>query len=1101
MLDKIGNFVKKHPWLVIFLILLITLGFGSLLPSLEMKTTMEDFLPEDEIVSSQERIEEYFGAGTEILMILAEEENAYGVLAPDSLREIDYVGRELKTEDHVVEVISVSALLENICQIEYAKSLSNCTADEINQALTDLMVEPEYEKIQYLGKDDENQEIDYNPYPRLTKGKSIDSLDLKNYFIETTENNIIFSLETYDLSCFKDEINAPHRNINVFEYFIRFRNQIIPDENLDIEYKIVAHIEPESEKWEIGRGLVNNIKELFSKIRSKELNTYTIEPYLWLKPPSSDISFPIKLNSSEIVIKSDENIIEIIVDKAELGKYGLAPESDGFGLPAKIYNTNAGIRYYQFQNFKSPWKQTTISIDFIKQLIENIQKRPLLSGITEKIISKFSDFSYEDFDELFLQLEESGFEIDKISLKDMESNWVNSDFVQGDYYKPIYLKPSFFSGMKKSVKTFLSGDFDNKNYASSALIMVSIDGSLNSEELSDVSKKIVEKLKTLDSENDFVKFRATGNPVIEYEINEVTMDANQIVIPLIFVVISIILFISFWKSSYVFIPLIGLSIAIIWLFGTMVLLGMSFMIMKVALIPMLMGLGVDYSVHLFHNYRAELGKGIKPSEAIVNSIRDIGLAMFLAIITTFIAFLSFLTATMIPLRDFGVLCGIGIAYIFIITITFQAALRYILDRKKELKKVQTKKDPNGKVMRKLAKIVCIHPKKFIITTFIITIIMVIGAMNIQTGFDMNDFLSEENASVKTMNEIMDSFPYASQEKEYILIEGNVATVKTLEGMKNTYENTKNDQYVLINPDGNPKVISIYSIINKAIENNNTLSTKFNIDNRGIPKTNQDVFDIYNYLYQSSTYNREVKEVLYKKGNSYDAALMTVYTNLGSGDDINKVIGEMYNELKEDASGNFKGKEVIVTGQNSMMFSIMNSMTESQIVSTMICIVIAAIVLIIAYRKITLGLITMIPVLISTVWIIGTMYFIGYNLNIMTIMITTLTIGLGITYAIHAVERFRLVADKTGDVIGAVSETIGHTGGALMISAVTTIAGFSMLILVPMPVEQQFGLITALTILYAFLTSILILPPVLMYWGKWRKKTKGYIISSNKNNRK
>jgi predicted RND superfamily exporter protein len=144
---------------------------------------------------------------------------------------------------------------------------------------------------------------------------------------------------------------------------------------------------------------------------------------------------------------------------------------------------------------------------------------------------------------------------------------------------------------------------------------------------------------------------------------------------------------------------------------------------------------------------------------------------------------------------------------------------------------------------------------------------------------------------------------------------------------------------------------------------------------------------------------------------------------------------------------------------------------------------------------------MIPVLISTVWIIGTMYFIGYNLNIMTIMITTLTIGLGITYAIHAVERFRLVADKTGDVIGAVSETIGHTGGALMISAVTTIAGFSMLILVPMPVEQQFGLITALTILYAFLTSILILPPVLMYWGKWRKKTKGYIISSNKNNRK
>jgi predicted RND superfamily exporter protein len=109
----------------------------------------------------------------------------------------------------------------------------------------------------------------------------------------------------------------------------------------------------------------------------------------------------------------------------------------------------------------------------------------------------------------------------------------------------------------------------------------------------------------------------------------------------------------------------------------------------------------------------------------------------------------------------------------------------------------------------------------------------------------------------------------------------------------------------------------------------------------------------------------------------------------------------------------------------------------------------------------------------------------------------MTIGLGITYAIHAVERFRLTADRTGDVFKAVAETIGHTGGALMIAAVTTIAGFGILVLAPPPVEQQFGVITAITILYAFITSIFILPPFLMYWGKWRKKRKGFIISKNK----
>ena len=144
---------------------------------------------------------------------------------------------------------------------------------------------------------------------------------------------------------------------------------------------------------------------------------------------------------------------------------------------------------------------------------------------------------------------------------------------------------------------------------------------------------------------------------------------------------------------------------------------------------------------------------------------------------------------------------------------------------------------------------------------------------------------------------------------------------------------------------------------------------------------------------------------------------------------------------------------------------------------------------------------MIPVSISTLWIIGAMYFIGYTLNVMTIMITSLTIGLGITYAIHTMERFRLYANNTGDVIGAVSETIGHTGGALLISAVTTMLGFGMLVFTPMQVEQQFGIITALTIAFAFLTSIFILPPILLFWGRWRKNHRGYIISKGNPNKK
>ncbi|MEE8565619.1 MAG: MMPL family transporter, partial [Candidatus Thermoplasmatota archaeon] len=103
-------------------------------------------------------------------------------------------------------------------------------------------------------------------------------------------------------------------------------------------------------------------------------------------------------------------------------------------------------------------------------------------------------------------------------------------------------------------------------------------------------------------------------------------------------------------------------------------------------------------------------------------------------------------------------------------------------------------------------------------------------------------------------------------------------------------------------------------------------------------------------------------------------------------------------------------------------------------------------------------------------------------------------GIGIAFGIHVIQRFRLTADRTGDVRKAVSKTVTHTGGALFIAALTTAAGFGMLILAPLPPEQQFGIITALTIIYSYITSIFVLPPILMIWGIWRKKRKGFIIS-------
>jgi hydrophobe/amphiphile efflux-3 (HAE3) family protein len=1104
MLSRIGRLVEQKPWVVIGIVILITVGFAGLLPSLDMQTSMDQFLPDDTVVNANERISDYFGADSQMMMIYVETEGGQSVVEPKMLREMYGVSQSLLTVEGADGVISFVGFLDPICAMEYGDSLVNCTDDQIRSAYYDLMTEHQISvKQSMMTTPDPNEETDVDPYLRLLKGKSVDSLDIKNYYIEENEGELCFFIEVQDLSQLSSEIMPPVPQMNVMEWYITFRNLIIPDENLDMQYTIAAHVEPVSSFWDIGSGLRANLRHVFNAIRNHELfGAYKTEVYLWITPPGEEMAFPIVLTAANVTFNTQTDQIEIRVPREELGQYGLAPEFEGFGLPARIGHTQAGFRYYQVPYLKLPWLRYTLNVSFLQQCYERLETRQIIRGLSERLLDRFTDFSWEDIGDLFAMLGESGFAMERLSLKDISGWWVVADEAPDAASSDItfFIKPTFMEEMRTSAEIFLSGDYTGETGAKATLMMVEINGSLSLEETSDVSKLLVQQVQKEDQQLSDISMQATGSSIIEYEINDVSMEANNVVVPFIFVAISLILFVSFRKISYVILPLVGLTISIIWLFGTMVLLGMSFMIMEVALIPMLMGLGVDYSVHLFHNYRSELAKGKSPGRAVAASVQDVGLAMFLATITTFIAFLSFLTVSMIPLRDFGVLCAIGIAYTFIVTITLQAAVRYILDRKKHaLGRMKQKKKTDGAMMRSLARHICRHPLIMLGITLLATLIFLTGALQVQTGFRMEDFLPEENPSVKVMNDVMDAFPFSSQEKEYILLEGDIASVQMLEGIDQTMQNSEDDSYVLFTPDGEPKVTSVISLVTKAAEQNASLVEQFNLDSKGIPRTDNDVERLFDYLYDNPSYAYELEGMLHRDGDRYDATVITVYVNTmgAETDDINDVMKVLYEDLKDDSTVDYGQATAVVTGENSMMHVIMQSMTESQVLSTAICIVLAAIVLIVAYRKPLLGLLTMIPVSVSTIWIIGTMYFIGYSLNVMTIMITSLTIGLGITYAIHAVERFRLTADRTGDVVTAVSETIGHTGAALFIAAMTTIVGFGLLLLTPMPVEQQFGLITALTILYAFLTSIFILPPALMFWGKWRKKTKGYIISPGK----
>jgi uncharacterized protein len=456
-------------------------------------------------------------------------------------------------------------------------------------------------------------------------------------------------------------------------------------------------------------------------------------------------------------------------------------------------------------------------------------------------------------------------------------------------------------------------------------------------------------------------------------------------------------------------------------------------------------------------------------------------------------------------------------------------LRYILDRRKTVKiKRKTNKLGVRTFMRLISAQVIQHQKTILAIMIVTTLIFSYGAIRLDTGYDMKQFAPEDTPAFELFDKIAKQFPFASQNQEYVLIEGNVATVDVLSGIKKTHENLENDNFVARNADGSLKITSIYTIIKQAVANNQSLLDEFDINPATfIPNSDKDVEELFDYLFnqfdQSSmsidepmemnemdmntsmfssvsldSFGSEIATVLAKDDDEYKATVIRVYIDSlyvnDEDGDISDDLELLKNELMEDASHDYGNANVVVTGQNIISLTITKSLTESQIVSTIVSIVLAAFVLILVYRSGSLGLIALIPVGFSIVWILGTMYYIGYTLNALTITVTSITIGIGIDYAIHATERFRYIVDKTGNITKAVCETISHTGGALLIAALTTALGFGVLIFAPIPPQQQFGLILSVTIVYSFLTSIFILPLVLFHWANHRKQKYGYVVN-------
>jgi predicted RND superfamily exporter protein len=596
-----------------------------------------------------------------------------------------------------------------------------------------------------------------------------------------------------------------------------------------------------------------------------------------------------------------------------------------------------------------------------------------------------------------------------------------------------------------------------------------------------------------------------GDGIVSAEITDSMKDSVLLVGPLAVAFVLLVLVVVYRDLLDILLGLLGIALVLVWTFGAMGWFDIAFSQPFVVVLVLLVGLSIDYGIHVVMRYReARETAETSPSRAMTVALGSVGVALVYVTSTTAIGFLSNLTSPLTVFRELGVVSAIGIVATLLVFGLLVPALKVELDALLEARGVDRVKPAVGtgaghvnRVLGVGATLATKAPYVVIIVAVVVSSVGAYGATDIDASFEQSDFLAEDpdewlkdlpgpfapgTYTAETAIETLDDDFVRQDTTATILVRGDVADSETLARIDSARANATDLTATETYADGEAAITDPVTVMERVAATNESFNETYasaDTDGDGVPDEN--VTAVYDELYQVAP--EDAGDVVHREDGEYRAVRMVVTLAGGADDDT---IRDQMEWVAADVDGD--GVSAIATGDVIVNQITADQLAQTAFLSLVVALLSVLVVLAAAYRltegSASLGVVTIVPVAFTLTWVLGTMAVLDIPFNIVTGMITGLTIGLGVDYSLHVSERFNQELADAETVADALHETLTGTGGALLSSAATTASGFAVLLVAVLPFLQSFGLITAVTIVFAFLASVFVLPSLLVVWTRF-----------------
>jgi hydrophobe/amphiphile efflux-3 (HAE3) family protein len=561
------------------------------------------------------------------------------------------------------------------------------------------------------------------------------------------------------------------------------------------------------------------------------------------------------------------------------------------------------------------------------------------------------------------------------------------------------------------------------------------------------------------------KFYVLGRPVIEAQVKDyIQHDSLRLALPIVLLVVFV-LFMNFQSLRGIVLPLVIMIGNIIWTIGLMGIFGKMITIIGIMLPVMILVNSSSYSIRFLNQYFADIGTEGDKRDNIRKSVVQIAKIIFLAAITTVAGFGALTPNKIRPMMEIGVFVLIGIIFSMTLSLTFLPALLTLLKKPRRGLRSSWFAARMKVPFQRLGVFIVRNHTVILIAACAVGLWAVVGIRNIKIDTSWERFFKKSSEILQTQRYIRSNYGGISTMNLNLETGGDGdLSFKNLEALRYA---EKVEQWVREKGifGQSTSFAGYVKRANQLLNGNDPRQYK-------LPETDADLLKIL-IMFKMTQFTESISNVITK---DFRAANIIVRTSRPDGPEVtaNQLKAFLKEFDKYNAENKFEGISVELSGTDIVFVSLVDYLVRNQLISIALSLVVVFLIVAVSFRSIVYGVYSLIPIVFGLLLNFAVMSYFRISLDFITAMISSIAVGMGVDNSIQYLITFSRTAHdlSLGDRLKL---ALVESGVPIFFSALTLIAGFTVLLFSSFKPILYFGLLINVTMIGCLVGHLFILP--------------------------